>query len=248
MRKSVLSFSAIALLIAAAAPARAATVTLAPTEPGSKDVFAYQFFATSNFNNLLFGPTNFGTLLAVANTGGSSPHNIKALIDFDLSSTGVTKSAQVGSAILTLRVVDGGAVGFPVANPSASFPIDVALALAGGAWDESTVTWNTFPAAGSVVDTETISGINVDVSFDVTQAIRDWIDNPSSQFGFLLSQPTEVRNGSNTAVGAVFASSGFGSNVPSLAITVVPEPSSVMLGLLGAGAVGLAIARRRRSA
>lgn len=260
MRRSLLL---VGLLIAGLAcfaeDSRGAVVSLTPLEDvnnsatgNSKDVLVYQAFGTSNFNNLLFGPTNFGTLLAVANPGTTSVHHVKSLIDFDLTGSGATAS-NLGSAKLILNVIDANVVGFPVGNATPSLPVPVAASLLTSSWDESKVTWNTLPSIGSVVATGSVTGANQVLELDVTSAILGWLTNPSSQFGLILAQTAEVRdvNNNNKALGAVFASSAFGSLQPTLQLTLVPEPSTVFMagaGLVGAVVVGLRRRARRRVA
>ena len=258
MRRSLLLVGfLIAGLACFAEDSRGAVVSLTPIEDvnnaatgNSKDVLVYQAFGTSNFNNFLFGPTNFGTLLAVANPGTSSTHHVKSLVDFDLTGSGAT-AANLGSAKLILNVIDANVVGFPVGNATPSLPVPVAASLLTSSWDESKVTWNTIPSIGSVVATGSVTGTNQVLELDVTSAVLGWLTNPSSQFGLILAQTAEVRNQDSKALGAVFASSAFGSLQPTLQLTLVPEPSTVVMagaGLVGAVVVGLRRRARRRVA
>jgi hypothetical protein len=225
-------------------------VSLTPLEAASKDVLAYQAFGTSNFDNFLFGPLNFGTLLAVANPGSSSVHNVKSLIDFDLTGSGATAS-NLGSAKLFLNVIDAKAVGFPVGNATPSLPVPVAASLVTASWDETKVTFNTLPTTGAVVATGSVTGANQVLELDVTSAVLGWLSNPASQFGLLLAQTAEVRDDTNFALGAVFASSAYGSLQPTLQLTLVPEPATIVMagaGLVGAIVVGLRRRAHRRVA
>ena len=261
MRRSQLVFGfLIAGLACFAQDSRAAVVSLTPIEDinnaatgNSKDVFVYQQFGTSNFNNFPLGPTlNFGTLLAVANPGSSSVHHVKSLIDFDLTGSGAT-AANLGSAKLLLNVIDATLVGFPVGNATKVLPVPVAASLITSSWDESKVTFNSLaannPTVGGLVATGSVSGFNQVLELDVTSALLSWLTTPSSQFGLLLAQTAEVRDDSNTALGAVFASSAFGSLQPTLQLTLVPEPATYVMadaGLLGALVAGLRRQRARR--
>lgn len=262
MRRSLLVFGfLIAGLACFAQDSRGAVVSLTPIEDvnnaavgNSKDVLVYQAFGASNFNNFAFGPLNFGTLLAVANPGSSSVHHVKSLIDFDLTGSGAT-AANLGSAKLLLNVIDATLVGFPVGNATKALPVPVAASLITSSWNESTVTFNSLaannPTVGGVVATGSVSGFNQVLELDVTSAVLSWLTTPSSQFGLLIEQTAEVRNGQSVALGAVFASSAFGSLQPTLQLTLVPEPATCVMagaGLLGALVVGLRRQHARRRA
>ncbi|MGD9648935.1 MAG: hypothetical protein AB7U73_24700, partial [Pirellulales bacterium] len=78
MRRSLFCGLTVVCLACVAQESRGNVVSLTPIEDvnnssvgESQDVLVYQAFGTSNFNNFLFGPTNFGTLLAVANPGST---------------------------------------------------------------------------------------------------------------------------------------------------------------------------------
>jgi hypothetical protein len=247
MRRSLIVGLTVVCLACVAQASRGAVVSLTPLEADSKDVLVYQAFGTSNFDDFIFGPLNFGTLLAVANPGSASTHHVKSLIDFDLSTTGATKGTDVLSAKLFLNVIDAKLVGFPVGNATPAFPVPVAASLITSSWDETKVTFNSLPAVGSLVATGSVTGANQVLTLDVTSAVQGWLDTPASQFGLLIEQTAEVRDANNTALGAVFASSAFGSLQPTLQLTLVPEPATwVMAGAGLAGAL-LAAGRRRQT-
>ncbi|MBL9124648.1 MAG: DNRLRE domain-containing protein [Planctomycetaceae bacterium] len=200
------------------------TLTLQPGEATSEDVFAYEFLASTNLDNYTLGKLNFGQLLAVTTTDGSG-HDIKSLIRFDLAGNNLVYPGQVQSATLKLRVTDATTVGFPVANPSASFSVNVDAYPATSAWSETKVNWNTLPSAGTeLAATAKISAINQTVSFALTDAVRDWVAAPASNFGLLLEQRNSVFN-SNAGmyVGVVFSASAAASNRPALEITLAPQ-------------------------
>ncbi|MBX9789573.1 MAG: DNRLRE domain-containing protein [Pirellulales bacterium] len=247
MRRSFIAGFSVACLALVVQASRGAVVSLAPLEAASKDVLVYEAFGTSNFDNFLFGPLNFGTLLAVANPGPSSVHHVKSLIDFDLSSSGATKGTDVLSAKLLLNVIDAKVVGFPVGNPTPAFPVPVAASLITSSWGETLVTYNSLPSVGALVASGSVTGANQLLTLDVTSAVQGWLNSPASQFGLLIEQTAEVRDGNNTALGAVFASSAFGSLQPALQLTLVPEPASYVMATCGlVGAVALGIRRRSK--
>ncbi len=64
----------------------------------------------------------------------------------------------------------------------------------GGTWDQSTLTWNTAPAATSVGQ-DTISAstseYNYNTSVDVTNLVKTMVAKPSTNNGFMLKLITE---------------------------------------------------------
>jgi hypothetical protein len=65
---------------------------------------------------------------------------------------------------------------------------DVAVRPISGTWDEHTVTWNSAPSLGAVVDQATIRRDNVlrYVTFDVTAIVQDWVDGTLANDGLAL--------------------------------------------------------------
>jgi hypothetical protein len=217
----------IALAASLAAPTAAPAVTIQPSEATSKDTFGYQFLAAMNFNS-----GGFGTSLPAGRT--TTGHDTKSVLEFDLSTVGLTGS-QVASATLELFVIDTTQTGFG-ASPSAGSPITVNLSPLAAAWDESTVSWATIPAQGSVETSLVISGINQTVSFDITALVKDWLDGALANNGLILEGDQPVGSSPNW-VYAVFSSSA-GSVAPALVITPVPEPASLSLALAATAVLG----------
>ncbi len=202
--------------------------------PPTDDSFGYQFLPTMNLNG-----GGFGAVLPVGKT--ATGHDTKSVVAFDLTGVGLS-SAQVASATLDLSVIDTTLTGFG-ASPSAGSPITVNLFPLLAGWDETTVTWNTIPAAGPLETSLAINAINQTVSFDVTNLVQDWLDTPLANFGLLLEADAAV-GGSPSWVYAVFSSST-GGQAPVLNITAVPEPSSLLLALCAVPAAAWAWKRRR---
>jgi hypothetical protein len=152
--------------------------------------------------------------------------------------------AQVASATLNLFVGNTTTTGFGV-NPSGGSPITVNLSALTGSWDETTVAWGTIPGVGAQYDSLVINGINQTVSFDVTQLVKDWLDNTVTNNGLILEADSAVGSSPNW-VYATFVSSS-GANVPALVITPVPEPSTVVLALCALpGLAWVAMRRKHR--
>ncbi len=230
---------AFAILICCAAsvasPRVARATVIQPDETASNDVFIYQNFSTTNWN----GPP-FPNLLTAGRTGGTVPnHDTASLVQFDLATVPYT-AAQVTSATFRIYVGDTSQAGFGV-SPSAGSPVDVDLYQVTSAWTESGVTWATQPSvAGSFAATLQISGINQFVDFNVTSLVQQWLLTPASNLGFMLKQRNLV--GTDPAYVVAVFDSASGTNHPSL--TVVPEPSSILLALSTAPALGWSIQRR----
>jgi hypothetical protein len=210
-------------------PAQA--ITLQPGEATSKDTFVYQFLPTFNFD-----AGGFGTLLSAGKTGVG--HDTESLLQFDLSTVGLT-AAQVTSATFNIFVGSTSAAGFGL-SPDAGHPIQIDLLPITGSWTESGANWGNAPITGAQVSSVTISGINQYVSFDVTSLVKQWLNGSLANNGLLLRQDAVVGTNPNFYV-AVFDSSA-GNNPPSL--SVVPEPTSIVLALGALPAVAWAVRRR----
>jgi len=62
--------------------------------------------------------------------------------------------------------------------------------LNSASWDEMTVTWNTTPAYGASIGTNSGETTGCDfLIFDVTSAIQDWVDGINPNYGFRLTGP-----------------------------------------------------------
>jgi hypothetical protein len=267
---------AAALLVSAAltSAGHAASVTLQPGEDTSKDVFVYAFTIpgtlgiptppnSSNFDTESVpagAAVPFGTVLGAAETepfrndptDPTEPlraHTTRSLLAFDLSSVAATVR-RVGKATLNLVAVPGLP---PFDNASPGTPVNLAVKRVLEDWDEQTVTWDTRPEVGDISDMFELTGVPTKVSFDVTDLVRDWLTNPSSNFGFEVSQiglapnPQGPGERDRFAV-ALFTSSGFAdpSLRPSLTVAAVPLPATLPMLIAGAGL--LATLRRRRRA
>jgi len=196
------------------------------------------FVALTRFGFADVPSTNFGSdsLIAIA-----ADRQSVGLIRFaDLLGTDVgqlpTTGVTIISATLTLTTED------PAAN-------EVRVHRVVRAWDESAVTYNNFiPTVGAnpgedYIPSDVVGlGPSLDetaYSFDVTGIVQAWADGEAN-LGFAIA----AESGTDTAS---FYSDDAGSLAlrPLLQITYVPEPSSAVLGLLGAAWL---IRYRRRSA
>jgi hypothetical protein len=198
--------------------------------------------ATENPNSPL------GILLATAKSDlstSSDPetaHSANTWIGFDVS--GVADQADdVLSATLNLYVIDGEALvasilGRPAfGNPTPATPLPTSVYRPDADWNEQMITWENEPGELELLSTVGIQGVEQWVAWDVTSAVRAWV-NGEPNFGLFLEQEEVVT--STTAMtnvaASLYASSAFADAGlrPYLSVTVVPEPSAIcwLLGLL----------------
>jgi hypothetical protein len=208
-----------------------------PDETASKDVFVYEGLPTFNMNG-----GGFEVALGSSETNDVPGHDVHTLIAFDVNSVPFAPN-DVTSATLNLYVIDSTQVFGPsFANPSPNAPVGAEVLAISGAWDESTVNWNTQPGTtGGVLDAVTITGVNQWATLDVTQLVRDWLSGAATNDGLMVRQPAEVFNAEvGKLAAAVYNAASASSNRPYL--EVLPEPGTLGLLLIG-GVLGL---RRRR--
>ncbi len=96
----------------------------------------------------------------------------------------------------------------------------------------------TISLVGSVTALDATAGY-IDINLDAS-VIQNWIDNPSQNYGLILTAP-----GATAGQVVWFNSSEAGSGNPELVLNVIPEP--VTSGLLGVGGLLVLILRRVRS-
>jgi hypothetical protein len=167
--------------------------------------------------------------LAVTNYVGGSPTERAILVEFDLSS--IPSSAEVEEALLLMGFID-------TDNGNPLLPKVVNVYRITSFWEEGTgttldgqivppasgVTWNTQPSYDpEVLDSVSIEthpgppGYCVWYSFDITSAVKKWVDHPFSNYGVLI-----IQNGSSPDDGLkLFASSEYStiSYRPKLTVT-----------------------------
>ena len=200
------------LLAATLTGAAHAAMILQPDESTSEDVFVYEFGIPGAFNiataarvtNLDSQTLNaltpapavpFGNFLGSSNTtpligalGESRAHDTRSLLRFDLTPLALS-AGQVASAQLKLFALPGLR---PFDNPTSAKPITTELHRVTQAWGETTVTWETQPSVAGPFTSAVQDGVNQWVSFDVTGLVKDWLSDPSMNFGVELLQPDIV--------------------------------------------------------
>ncbi|QIF01664.1 DNRLRE domain-containing protein [Roseimicrobium sp. ORNL1] len=212
---------------------------------------AYSFLSSWAMESL------YPNLIAPANTGTASNHHMSAFLQFDLTPLIVEALAgdDIISATMRLYVLSGAESGFG-AGPSATYPVSFDVRLLEGSWNEATLTWNNQPGGaynptttsppGTIVATSpTITNTGIWVDVDITDILTGWLDDPATNYGLRLTQPTEVRDSGGASVFPSFASSEYATESyrPQLVVQTVPEPETAVL--FGLGVAGFLTVRRR---
>ncbi len=96
-----------------------------------------------------------------------------SLVYFDLSEY---MEVTVETAILELYLH----------NPWGTIPDNNWIKMADGAWDESTVTWNTNPGFNEMHSLFFADPMMGWLSLDVTAFVEDWVDGICTNYGFFL--------------------------------------------------------------
>ena len=145
----------------------AAELVLQPDGTAGKDAEINTYYPT----------TNFGSANHLTQYYGSS-YLDHGLIGFDISA--IPSEATINSATLEL-----------LENQNCSTNQNTIEAhLNSGLWDEATVTWNTAPAYGPSIVTNTGETFSCDwLIFDVTSAVQSWFSGNSQNYGFRITGP-----------------------------------------------------------
>lgn len=106
--------------------------------------------------------------------------NNTALIGFDLSTLPVGSTGDsVTRAILLVWV---NKIGFPGGS--------IEIIPVTSPWSEEEVTFASKPSFGLPLTTLSVLDKNQYVTVDVTAQVKDWLNNPGSNFGLAIKQPT----------------------------------------------------------
>lgn len=250
MNRSVFCAALVVALVALSSLAPAAVVNITTTTGTSQDGMIY-----SN-PGVPFPLSTFYPIIALGATGG--PHDTVSLVQFDLSSVKATPG-QVSKAELTLFTASSKAVNGTNLDPDALHPLTVDVSPITSTWNRNTVTWGTAPTHGSVATSFVTDGIGEFVTVDITSIVQGWLTNPASNRGLWLSGHSIQGSGPSNDASPFYAvafNAGyvpgvgqnpptFNVNPPTLAVTV-PEPSTVVLGLLAVPCLAWACRRQLR--
>ncbi|MBL7930081.1 MAG: DNRLRE domain-containing protein [Bacteroidia bacterium] len=213
MKTIVLATFSIGLLFSVNPLQGQSTITLQPGTAG-KDAEIFSCvpcgYSTRNFGNI-------GDLCAVSWTNNGNSSKIRGLIQFDLSS--IPAGSTINDARLSLYYnpnTDEGKHFKYFGNNSAL------LQRITQNWNESTVTWNNQPATttqNQVVIPSSTSSTQDYPNINVTNLIRDMVNNPAASFGMMLKLQYESHFRK-----LIFASGDYSvaSKRPKLTVTYTP--------------------------
>ena len=103
----------------------------------------------------------------------------RSFIKWNLS--GIPSGATINSATLSVYVTGWS---------SGSTRI-VAIAHPNSNWSENTIKWNNMPSTGDAITSGSLTGIGRH-TFDVTDAVNDWVDGSRSNYGVVLQSSSEI--------------------------------------------------------
>lgn len=151
------------------------------------------------------------------NTGEYTLYNtvgrIRSYLKFDLSSI----SADDILVSATLHLTHAGGVDYPGASRTTTFY------RVTGDWDENSLNWNNQPAYANAVGTvSTTYDYSGEVSFDVTEQVRNWVTGSQPNYGLAA-----VGYESMPGIYRIFFSKGYVGQ-PELHISYIPAPPPVL--------------------
>ncbi len=135
--------------------------------------------------------TNFGasTTMLVRNQSFSPDQTLRTLVRFAIP-TSTLADSTIASADMRLHV---SAFGSGADTP------DLSVEFLTQPWAEATVTWNTQPNGGNVIDTILSDPKSTGFrTWDITTAVRDWIDDVTVNNGVRVTSTTAVNENTRT--------------------------------------------------
>lgn len=197
--------------------------------------------------------TNFGSaILDQVKRQDISNFTSKSYLGFDLSGMG---TFPVATASLVFNFVDSGA-GATLSGTAYQFEVfGLINELFDDSWLESTITWNNAPAnqannginsmMAASLGTFSLTGKGLGLYSFTSPALVDFLNSDTNDYAtFIVRRNTNQPSNTQNYVHA-FASTEHPSQAgPTLNVTPVPEPSTLLC--VGAGLLGLGLLRRRR--
>lgn len=194
---------------------------------------------------------NFGSaILDQIKRQDGSAFTRKSYFGFDLSGL---PAAPIATATFNLNFVDS-RLGSTAANLVYGFELFGLTNQALDGWGESTITWNNAPAnqANNLLNaamvtslgTFNLTGKGLGVYNFSSQALVDFLNSDTNDLATLILLRTTNQPNGHNYVHAIASREHGAVAGASLAITAVPEPSTLLL--VGAGLASLGIIHRRR--
>jgi len=161
-------------------------IEIRPDSNEGKDAFV-EYYPLSDYANRNFG--DLDEFAAVAWTASGIEFIVRSFIEFDLN------NIPSGTIIIKARLLlyAGDSPGHGSGHSTLSGSNMCILNRVITPWEESTITWNNQPATtdqDAVIMPESEDQMQ-DYFIDVTEMVQYMVDNPDSNYGFMLNLQTE---------------------------------------------------------
>ncbi len=157
------------------------TLTFQPDASCGKDAFAWTLLPNNSY-------PNHPDFIATMWTNNGNPSGTRQFVDFDLAV--IPPGVTVQSAILDLFHYPST---LNTGHSNLSGPADCWLQRVTQPWQENTLTWNNQPTTTTQnqVNIPAPTSMTQNYSLNVTQLVQDYLNNPSTSFGFMLRLQNE---------------------------------------------------------
>lgn len=195
-----------------------AAITLSATASAGGNAFTLTPVADAQVESATaYASTNFGTSnnLYVQSSSVSPYGNERAWLKFDLS--GIPAGSTITNATLQM---------WNWTSAGAALAVEVD-AVTDDTWTETGITWNTQPAFGAAIDTQTFAAATKNVwrNWNVTSFIQGQF--AGDKIASLVVKPVTEGSTDATAPSYGFDSKEYGSNAPVLAVTTQSSGATV---------------------